>query len=60
MIMVLIFTTLYVALSVWDLVRVNDLLAAMVDPGSRKRSPAEPPPAPRLVLNPPATSQLQL
>lgn len=48
---ILIFIYLYVAISIWDVMRVNDLIGKMVDPGAYRRAhtpPAEP--APRLII----------
>jgi hypothetical protein len=57
MTIVLIFVIFYMAVSMWDVVHVNDMVGKMVDPGGYQRAhPAAPvEPAPRLVLNrPPA------
>lgn len=57
MTIVLIFVILYMAVSMWDVVHVNDLVGKMVDPDAYKRAhpAAQAEPAPRLVINlPPA------
>jgi hypothetical protein len=57
MIAVLIFVILYMAISAWDVVRVNDLFGRMVDPGRGKSSGPQPEPAPRLVINLPPSNR---
>lgn len=57
MTIVLIFLIVYVGMSMWDVVHVNDLLGKTVDPEAYRRAhPAAPvEPAPRLDINlPPA------
>jgi hypothetical protein len=53
MTIVLIFVILYVAVSMWDVVHVNDVMGKMVDPAGYQRAhpavPAEP--APLFVVN---------
>ena len=53
MTIVLIFVILYVAVSVWDVVHVNDVMGKMVDPAGYQRAhpAAPPPPAPLFVVN---------
>jgi hypothetical protein len=53
---VLIFVFLYILVSMWDVMHVNDLLAKMIDPGRRPARP-EPKPAPRLDINLPPSSE---
>ncbi len=56
MTIVLIFVIFYMAVSMWDVVHVNDMVGKLVDPGGYQRAhPAAPvDPAPRLVINPPS------
>jgi hypothetical protein len=57
MTIVLIFVIVYMAVSMWDVVHVNDMVGKMVDPAGYQRAhPAAPvEPAPRLVIiRPPA------
>jgi hypothetical protein len=60
MTIVLIFVILYMAISMWDVVHVNDMVGKMVDPGGYQRAhPAAPvEPAPRLVLDRPPADRL--
>ena len=55
MTIVFFFVILYVAVSMWDVIHVNDLVGKMVDPaGYRRDHPAAAiEPAPRLVIAPP-------
>jgi len=57
MTIVLIFVILYMAVSMWDVVHVNDLVGKMVDPDAYKRAhpAAQAEPAPRLVISHPGT-----
>jgi hypothetical protein len=52
MIGILIFIYLYMAIAMWDVMRVNNLMGKMVDPAGYQRAhPAAPvEPAPRLVI----------
>jgi hypothetical protein len=53
MTIVLIFVILYVAVSIWDVAHVNDLMGKMIDPAGYQRAhPApQPEPAPLFVVN---------
>ena len=59
MTIVLIFVIFYMAVSMWDVVHVNDMVGKMVDPGGYQRAhpAASVEPAPRLVLNPPPAAR---
>jgi hypothetical protein len=59
MTIVLIFVIFYMAVSMWDVGHVNDIVGKMVDPGGYRRAhPAAPvEPAPRLVINLPSGEQ---
>lgn len=46
MTIVLIFVILYVAVSMWDVVHVNDLLGKTIDPAGYQRAHPAPLPAP--------------
>jgi hypothetical protein len=50
MVWVLAFIICYMAISAWDVVRINALYARIAAPGPRKPR-VELPPAPRLVIN---------
>jgi len=56
MIWVLAFIICYMAISAWDIARINDLYARIAAPGRRKPA-VELPPAPRLVINLPAKAE---
>ena len=60
MTIVLIFVIFYMAISLWDVVHVNDVVSKRVDPAGYQQAHPAPPvePAPRLVINhPPAVSK---
>ena len=59
MTIVLIFVLLYIAVSAWDVVHVNDVLGKRVDPAGYQRAhPAPmPEPAPRLAINLPSADR---
>ena len=52
MTIVLIFVLLYMAISLWDVVHVNEMTGKMIDPGAYRRAHAAAPaePAPRLII----------
>ena len=59
MTIVLIFVIFYMAISLWDVVHVNDVVSKRVDPAGYQRAhPAAPvEPAPRLVINLPQSDR---
>ena len=59
MTIVLIFVIFYMAISLWDVVHVNDVVSKTVDPaGYRRAHPAAPvEPAPRLAINLPSADR---
>lgn len=57
MTIVLIFLVLYVSMSMWDVMHVNELFDNLVNPGQRRKASAPTVPAPRLVINTPASNR---
>jgi hypothetical protein len=57
MVWVLAFIICYMAISAWDVARINALYSRIAAPGPRKPR-VELPPAPRLVINLPLTAEL--
>ena len=57
MVWVLAFIFCYMAISAWDVARINRLYARIAESGPRKPR-VELPPAPRLVINLPAKAEL--